>query len=53
MLFEASLALLLIMGLTWVAAIWASYKEESEESRRDERSEPPTQGSERPSKRVA
>ena len=53
MLFEASVALLLIMGLTWVAAIWASYQDESKEGNQNKGSERPTQPSKNPSKKVA
>ena len=53
MLLEASIALLLIMGLTWIAAIWASYDEGSGDDSQNERSKQPTQHSEKPSKKVA
>lgn len=31
MLLEATIALLILMGITWAAAIWASYQEKKEE----------------------
>lgn len=53
MLLEASLALLLIMMLTWGAAIWATYDEESKKNEPRGKSKQSSGQSEKSSKKVA
>ena len=53
MILEASIALLVIMGLTWAAAIWATCQEESGEDGYTQSQQPSTGISEKSSKKVA